>query len=65
MALITAGVAAIAPASPTPLTPSGLDVAGVSVRSLTISGRSAEDGSVYSTNEPVSSVPLSSKMASS
>ena len=30
-----AGVEAIVPASPTPLTPSGLDVAGVSVRSVT------------------------------
>ena len=46
MALTTAGVAAMVPASPTPLTPNGLEVAGVSVRSLTMSGRSAELGMV-------------------
>ena len=40
----TAGVDAIVPASPTPLTPSGFDVAGVSVRSVVNSGRSAADG---------------------
>src|SRR5690606_40364751 len=44
-ALTTAGVAAMVPASPTPLTPSGLVVAGVSVRSVTNSGRSAAVGS--------------------
>src|SRR5690606_39399976 len=46
MAFTTAGVEAMVPASPTPLTPSGLLVAGVSVRSLTISGRSAALGMV-------------------
>ena len=40
----TAGVEAIVPASPTPLTPSGLVVAGVYVRSVTIVGRSAAEG---------------------
>ena len=39
-----AGVEAIVPASPTPLTPSGLDVAGVSVRSVVKLGRSAAEG---------------------
>ena len=43
-ALTTAGVEAIVPASPTPLTPSGLDVAGVSVRSVVKCGRSAAVG---------------------
>jgi hypothetical protein len=43
-ALTTAGVEAIVPASPTPLTPSGLLVAGVSVRSVVKSGRSAALG---------------------
>ena len=45
MALTTAGVEAIVPASPTPLTPSVLVVAGVSVRSVMKDGRSAADGS--------------------
>src|SRR5690606_9477546 len=45
-ALTTAGVEAMVPASPTPLTPSGLEVAGVSVRSVTNSGRSAAVGMV-------------------
>src|SRR5581483_7893542 len=44
MALTTAGVEAIVPASPTPLTPSGFVVAGVSVRSVSNVGRSAADG---------------------
>src|SRR5690606_17108987 len=44
-ALTTAGVDAMVPASPTPLTPSGLVVAGVSVRSLTIGGKSKALGS--------------------
>src|SRR5262249_44428467 len=44
IALTTAGVEAIVPASPTPLTPSGLVVEGVSVRSVTYDGRSAADG---------------------
>ena len=44
MAFTTAGVDAIVPASPTPLTPSGLVVAGVSVRSVVKCGRSAADG---------------------
>ena len=44
IALTTAGVEAIVPASPTPLTPSGLVVAGVSVRSVVKVGRSAADG---------------------
>jgi hypothetical protein len=46
MALTTAGVEAMVPASPTPLTPNGLEVAGVSVRSLTMSGRSNALGRV-------------------
>ena len=41
----TAGVEAMVPASPTPLTPSGLLVAGVCVRSVTNVGRSRADGS--------------------
>ena len=45
-ALTTAGVDAIVPASPTPLTPSGLVVDGVSVRSVVNDGRSAAEGSV-------------------
>src|SRR5690606_16987235 len=45
-ALTTAGVDAIVPASPTPLTPSGLVVAGVSVRSVVNEGRSAALGTV-------------------
>ena len=44
IALTTAGVDAIVPASPTPLTPSGLVVAGVSVRSVMKDGRSTADG---------------------
>src|SRR5262249_52109755 len=43
-AFTTAGVDAIAPASPTPLTPRRLVVAGVSVRSVVNDGRSAADG---------------------
>ncbi len=43
-ALMTAGVEAMVPASPTPLTPSGLVVAGVSVRSVTKSDRSGAAG---------------------
>ena len=45
-ALTTAGVDAIVPASPTPLVPSGWSGAGLSVRSVTKSGRSAAVGSV-------------------
>src|SRR5207244_6811177 len=41
IALTTAGVAAMVPASPTPLAPSGWPGAGLSVRSVTSSGRSA------------------------
>ena len=41
-----AGVDAIAPASPTPLTPSGFAVAGVSVRSVVKLGRSDAEGRV-------------------
>ena len=44
-ALTTAGVEAIVPASPTPLTPNGFVVDGVSVRSVVNDGRSAADGS--------------------
>ena len=43
-ALTTAGVDAMVPASPTPLTPNGFDVAGDSVRSVTNEGRSAAEG---------------------
>ena len=57
-ALTTAGVEAMVPASPTPLAPSGCVVAGVSVRSVMTSGRSAALGSRYSANEPVSRLPL-------
>src|SRR5690242_16777667 len=45
-ALTTAGVDAIVPASPTPLTPSGLDVAGVETTAVSKLGRSAAEGSV-------------------
>ena len=44
IALITAGVEAMVPASPTPLTPSGVSVPGVSVRSVTYVGTSAALG---------------------
>ena len=44
-ALVTAGVAAIVPASPTPLTPSELTGHGVSVRSVSKLGSSAAVGS--------------------
>ncbi len=44
IAFTTAGVAAIVPVSPTPLTPSGLLVAGDSVRSVVQLGRSAALG---------------------
>src|SRR6185436_210298 len=64
-ALTTAGVDAIVPASPTPLTPSGFVVAGVSVRPVVNDGRSTADGSRYSANEPDSRVPDSSWTASS
>ena len=43
-ALTTAGVEAMQPASPTPLTPSGLLVAGVSVRPVSKCGRSGAAG---------------------
>ncbi len=43
-ALTTAGVDAMVPASPTPLTPSGLVVDGVSVRSVAKDGRSGGAG---------------------
>ena len=43
--LTTAGVEAMVPASPTPLTPSGFVVEGVSVLSSVKEGRSAADGS--------------------
>ena len=43
-ALVTAGDAAIVPASPTPLTPSELVGDGVSVRSVSKLGRSAALG---------------------
>ncbi len=46
-ALTTAGVDAMVPASPTPLTPSGLAVAGVSVRPVVNDGRSTADGTRY------------------
>jgi len=65
MALTTAGVDAMVPASPTPLTPSGFVVAGVSVRPVVNIGRSTADGSRYSANEPDSRVPDSSWTASS
>ena len=44
-ALVTAGEAAIVPASPTPLTPSVLTGDGVSVRSVSNDGTSAALGS--------------------
>ena len=44
-ALTTAGVAAIVPASPMPLTPSEFDGDGVSVRSISNDGISAAVGS--------------------
>jgi hypothetical protein len=43
-AFITAGVEAMVPASPTPLTPSGLLVDGVSVRPVSKCGRSGAAG---------------------
>ena len=43
-ALTTAGVEAMVPASPTPLTPSGFVVAGVVVRPVSNDGRSAAVG---------------------
>lgn len=64
-ALTTAGVDAMVPASPTPLTPSGLPGAGVEVRSVTKGGRSTAVGSRYSANDELSSVPDSSCTASS
>ena len=45
-ALTMAGVEAIVPASPTPLTPSGFDVAGVVTVAVSKLGRSAAEGSV-------------------
>src|SRR5262245_49914427 len=47
-AFITAGGAAIAPASPTPLVPSGFVVAGVTRRSVRIEIRSRAEGMAYS-----------------
>ena len=44
MALTTAGVEAMVPASPTPLTPSVVGRAGVSVRSVVKCGRSGAAG---------------------
>ena len=44
-ALVTAGEAAIVPASPTPLTPSELTGEGVTVRSVSNEGTSAAVGS--------------------
>ena len=43
-ALMTAGVEAIVPVSPTPLTPSGFVGLGVTVRSTSYDGSSAADG---------------------
>ena len=43
-ALITAGVEAMVPASPTPLTPMGLNGVGVTVESSFMSMHSAADG---------------------
>jgi len=43
IAFTTAGVEAMVPASPTPLTPSRF-AAGLTVRSVTYDGRSAADG---------------------
>ena len=45
IALTTAGVEAMVPASPTPLTPSGLVVDRLTVRSVVKLGRSAAEGS--------------------
>ena len=45
-ALTIAGVEAIVPASPTPLTPSGLVVDGVLTTCESKLGRSADEGSV-------------------
>ena len=59
-AAVIAGVAAIVPASPTPLTPSELTGDGVSVRSVSKLGSSAAVGSAYSTNVPVTSWPSES-----
>src|SRR6516162_9739742 len=44
IAFMTAGVAAIVPASPIPLTPRGFVGLGVTVRSVTMLGNSAADG---------------------
>ena len=44
MAFITAGAAAMVPASPTPLTPMGLVGLGVTVVSVTMLGKSAAEG---------------------
>src|SRR5260370_1384940 len=53
----TAGVDAIVPASPPPLTPSGVVVDGGSVRSVTNVGRAAAGGIRQSATAAASSVP--------
>src|SRR5439155_1479243 len=59
-ALITAGVEAIAPVSPTPFTPSGLLGLGVTVRSTSNERSSAADGTRQFRKELVSQLPSSS-----
>ncbi len=59
-ALAIAAVLEIVPASPMPLTPSGLWGLGVTVWSVSNIGRSSARGMLYSINEPVSMVPSSS-----
>src|SRR5699024_3440031 len=59
-ALTTAGVDAIVPASPPPLTPRTVLVAGGSVRWVVNAGTSPAEGRRYSANEPLSRVPDSS-----
>ena len=62
LAALAAGakpIAAMVPASPMPLTPSGLDGDGVTVRSSSMDGRSAADGIPYSTSVGVRSCPSS------
>lgn len=60
MALTTAGVAAMVPASPMPLTPSGLTGDGVQVKCDSNDGSSAAVGTAYSISEALTGWPFSS-----
>ena len=57
---MTAGVAAIVPASPMPFTPSGFVGLGVTVWSSSKLGISAADGTRYSRSDALSGLPCSS-----